>query len=55
MFKVRVAHLHDDDPGLPVQAGLYAAAPIGAGGHGVFKFLSITPGRAKDAAEVPAM
>lgn len=42
---LRQLALVDDKPGGPVMAGLYAAAPNGAGASAEFKFLRIEPRR----------
>lgn len=42
---IRQLALVDDKAGGPVMAGLYAAAPKGAGASAEFKFLRIEPGR----------
>ncbi len=44
--QIRVAHLHDDRGG-PIQAGLYACSPIGAGYVAEFDFVRIDEGRVK--------
>jgi len=40
-IQLRVAHLHDDDGKMPVQVGLYACSPKGAGYQAIFEYLKI--------------
>jgi len=39
--QLRVAYLHDDDGKMPVQVGLYACSPKGAGYQAVFEYLQV--------------
>lgn len=43
--QMRMAHLHEDRPGLAVHCGLYACSPTGAGFRAEFGFLKIERGR----------
>lgn len=43
--QIRMAHLHEDCPGCPIQAGLYACSPKAPGYRAEFLFTRIEPGR----------